>query len=649
MPTSVIVVSFNGREFLGACLSSIPFGVETVVVDNGSTDGSADEVAGLFPGLKLIRNAVNRGFAAAVNQGIAASTGSFICLLNSDARLSPDALQALSDYLQAHPEAAAASPQLIHEDGRRQHSFDNIPSLATAFLNKSLLRRLFPERYPGKAREYTQPLEVESVIGACMMIRREVVDRIGALDETFFLFLEETDWCLRAREAGFRIVFVPSAKVVHLQGKSRDKVATRARIEYTRSFFAFFRKNNPASYALLRLGFPIKNCAELILLTLGAAFSGRARRRWLETCALLGWQALGCPRSQGLAMVADTKYRDLPSGWRAREEHSAAFADEAGSAVVIKDLRHKKTVEERRGGGAFLIRTYKPSLLRGLKERVLGSKPARELKMSQEVERRGIPCAPVAAISRDSVAVLKLTGWVQLQEVLLSDSTPGVRRRLLCFEYGRFARFLHDRGIWQYDFNPSNILVEEGSSRFRVIDFEKMKVYGRLEEESRLRSIAKISRIPKLNRGDRLRFLKGYLHPWPSEGKRWKEIARLLLAFARKQAAHDAARAGRRCVEENRDFGKFEHTHSSGFYLKRRPERPLVGMTPEEVAILANLGALNGKYRIERAPHALAAWSEANEQARRGGPVPIAVVIGRGGSEGTILYPGTFTPSEKKT
>ncbi|HEV3026835.1 MAG TPA: glycosyltransferase family 2 protein, partial [Planctomycetota bacterium] len=301
---SVIIVNFNGGEFTPACLESIPAGTETIVVDNGSKDGSPEAIAEKYPSVQLLRNPANFGFARAVNQGIAVSSGRYLCLLNNDARLSPDTLSTLAAYLDAHPDVGMAAPQLLHEDGRKQHSFDNFPSLATAFLNKSLLRLFAPGKYPSKKQDITEPRDVESVIGACMMVRRDVIDRIGPLDERYFLFLEETDWCLRCRRAGYRVVFVPGSTVVHLQGKTRDQVRVRGRIEYTRSFFRYFRKNRPWSSPILRLGFPLRTLVELLFQTLGL-FLPKVRRRWVETAALLGWQLCGAPRSWGLSMGID--------------------------------------------------------------------------------------------------------------------------------------------------------------------------------------------------------------------------------------------------------------------------------------------------------------------------------------------------------
>jgi hypothetical protein len=629
---SVVVVNYDGGGFTPACLESIPADAETIVVDNGSKDGSPEAIASRFPSAVLLRNPVNRGFAAAVNQGIAVARGRHICLLNNDARLSPEALPALVAYLDAHPEAGMVAPQLLHEDGRRQHSFDNLPSLATAFLNKSLLRLLLPGRFPSKKQEVAEPLEVESVIGACMLVRRSLIDRIGTLDEGYFLFLEETDWCLRAREAGSKVVFVPAAKVVHLQGRTRDRVRVRGRIEYTRSFFTYFRKNRPASSPLLRALFPLRTLIEFVFQTL-ALFLPSVRRRWVETAAVLAWQACGCPRKWGLSTGADPKYLKLVDGSRVAEEHMEAFNEfdrKRDKARLVRDGRYKRTLVYN----GYLIKAYKQPGMKRVKALLFGSRADREFRVSLELQKRSVPAVPVAAArgggAEPWVAFRKLEGWRQLQETLLDAATPDSERRRLCFLYGRFARRLLDAGVRQYDFNPSNVLVR--GVEFRLIDFERMKLLGgRVPEDERIYLLSKMNRIEDLPRTDRLRFLRGYADSSARDRSRLHELARAVLARGERQAEGDADRAGRRCVEENRDFGRFLIGEASGHYRKRRPERE-DGLSREELQAVAE-GRLEG-FRTQEAADGLSAWREA-QRARDGAQ---ALVLRKGGPAGLLVY-----------
>jgi GT2 family glycosyltransferase/tRNA A-37 threonylcarbamoyl transferase component Bud32 len=636
---SVLIVNFNGGDVTPACLDSLPKGVETIVVDNGSKDGSADAIAAKFPGVVLIRNAANRGFAAAVNQAMEVARGRYFLLLNNDARLAADTLQVLVEWMDAHPDVGMAAPQLLHEDGRKQHSFDNIPSLATAFLNKSLLRIFFPSKYPSKRQDFTEPRDVASVIGACMMVRREAVERIGPLDEAYFLFLEETDWCLRCTRAGYRVVFLPQAKVVHLQGRARDKVRIRARIEYTRSLFTFFRRNRPLSYPLLRVLFPLKNLVEFLLQTLTILLKG-VPQRWVETAALLGWQAALCPRGWGLSKGAEVRHLRLRDGWTVAETHLDAFSDFDAAlrkARVLVDLKNKRTVEATSAGRTYRVKIYKKG--GGVRKllALLGLAPVpREPAVSVAAVRAGLPCAPVVAWGdRDfgsAIAVERIDGARDLQDVLLDPGTPRRLRRILLVRYGRFARRLQDAGLWQYDFNPTNILLD--GPRMLVIDFERARWRGRpLAEAERLRLVAKMNRVPGLSRTDRLRFLRGYLDASAADRARKGEIVAALRRYAAEKAEEDVEKAGRRCFEDNRDFGPLAVEGWEGWHRRPRPDRDDPGIAAADVVQALGGGA---GWRSEETGDVEAAWADAHRSggARR----PVAALRRPGQKAGRLIY-----------
>jgi len=297
---TIVVVSYQSREWLGPCLESIARGThlawEAIVVDNASTDGSADFLEREFPSLRIIRNSTNRGFAAAVNQGIAEARGRFLFLLNPDARLTEGALDLLVGHLESHPECAIVAPQLVGVDGAPRHSIDHEPTLWSALLNKSLFRRV---------RVCEESIEVESVLGAALLLRRDAARAIGRFDEDYFLFMEETDYCRRVRQNGWTVRFLPTVRVVHLQGKSKSHVWIRAKVEYARSQFTYFRKHRPRSYPLLRIFYPFRMAFEVLgltvwnVLTLGLA--RRSRKRLACAWIILIWQLLLCPRAFGLS------------------------------------------------------------------------------------------------------------------------------------------------------------------------------------------------------------------------------------------------------------------------------------------------------------------------------------------------------------
>jgi GT2 family glycosyltransferase len=244
---SIIIVNWNTRDYLLNCLQSLmrtegsPW--EVIVVDNGSWDGSGAEVKRLFPTVRLIENDTNLGFAKAVNQGLRFFSGRYALLLNPDTQVKDGTIEKLLFFMENYPGAGVAGVQLLNLDGTKQNSIANFPSLATELFNKRVLRWLFPERFPGKERHYAGPVEVESVIGACMLVRRKALDEVGFLDEDYFLFLEETDWCFRMERAGWKVYHVPQAEIIHFQGKSAEQDKKRSKIEYYRSRYHFFKKN----------------------------------------------------------------------------------------------------------------------------------------------------------------------------------------------------------------------------------------------------------------------------------------------------------------------------------------------------------------------------------------------------------------------
>jgi GT2 family glycosyltransferase len=203
------------------------------------------------------------------------------------------------------PGAGIAGAQLLNDDGSKQNSIDNFPSLETEVFNKSILRFFFPNKYPGKSRSYQSPIEVDSVIGACMMVREEAMEEVGIFDEDYFVFLEETDWCFRMQKKGWKVYHVPDARVIHLSGHSKRKSPWESQIEYYKSLYKFFRKNREiVPYIVLRILKPFKILINLILNVFGNLITlfqnERLRNRLFKYHKLLIWHILLCPDSMGI-------------------------------------------------------------------------------------------------------------------------------------------------------------------------------------------------------------------------------------------------------------------------------------------------------------------------------------------------------------
>ncbi len=247
---SVVIVNWNVRDLLRQCLRLILdtqcLTLETIVVDNASTDGSVEMVRAEFPGVHLITNADNRGFPAANNQGIAAAQGGYVLLLNPDTEVVGDALATMVAYAEAHPDVGIVGPQLLTPDGSVQSSRRRFPTLATAFFESTWLKPYAPrrllERYEFLDRPDDVAQDVDWLYGAALMARREAVEQVGPMDEGFFMYSEELDWCRRFREAGWRVVYLPTAQIVHHGGKSSEQVIAARHIHFQTSKVRYFRK-----------------------------------------------------------------------------------------------------------------------------------------------------------------------------------------------------------------------------------------------------------------------------------------------------------------------------------------------------------------------------------------------------------------------
>jgi hypothetical protein len=310
---SIVIVNWNGRAVLEACLASLDREVrgrrdpgrietETFVVDNASRDGSVDAVRQRFPWVELVALPENRGFAAGCNVGLRRRRGRHALLLNPDTVVARDVLESCLRWLDAHPEVGAVGPRLLNPDGSVQSSVHAYPSLLLELVPRALLEWLAPRRYPSK-RSIRGPAEVDALLGACLCVRGEVLERVGLLPEEYFLFLEETDWCFQMRRAGWRIVHLPDVSLMHVHGASSKRlVPARTRIEFHRSLYRFFRRQRgPGQAALVVALRAAKSALHLVTGAPAALLSARGRERWGEWARVLAWHLRGCPADAGLA------------------------------------------------------------------------------------------------------------------------------------------------------------------------------------------------------------------------------------------------------------------------------------------------------------------------------------------------------------
>jgi GT2 family glycosyltransferase len=246
---SVVVVTYDALPWIERSLESVR-DESVVVVDNGSTDGTVEVVRKLLPQARLIERE-NLGLAAGWNAGIAAATGRYVLLLNADAWMTEGSLARLVAFADAHPEAAVVGPRLLNTDGTLQRSVRGFPTLWRLATEYLFLRKLAPgsrllNAFYAGGFAHDEEREVEVVMGACMLVRREAAEQVGPLDEDFFLFSEETDWCYRFGEGGWKVLFFPGAECVHVGGASHGGRLFR---ENLRGHLRFFAKHRGDAYA----------------------------------------------------------------------------------------------------------------------------------------------------------------------------------------------------------------------------------------------------------------------------------------------------------------------------------------------------------------------------------------------------------------
>ena len=257
MDLSVVVVSWNTRALLSKCLTTLKseldslgpnFKSEVFLIDNNSADGSAEMAAAEHPWVNLTANKENLGFAKANNQAFRVAKGRLVLLLNPDTEVQPGAIAVLLDFIDSHPDAAIVAPQLLNSDGSVQRSCREFPTFMGMVYELIGLSKMFPDnqtfgRYKMLDFNHDTERQVDQPEGACLLVRRSVMDKVGMLDEGFFMLFEEVDWCYRIIEAGYQIWFTPRAQVIHHYGQSIKQVKVRMILSSHRGLYRFWHKH----------------------------------------------------------------------------------------------------------------------------------------------------------------------------------------------------------------------------------------------------------------------------------------------------------------------------------------------------------------------------------------------------------------------
>ena len=306
MDVSIIIVNWNTKKLLLDCIRSIHETVKNIsfeiwLVDNASSDGSVEAVKQNYSDVKIIQNKKNLGFAAANNIALERMCGQYALLLNTDTILTNGAVEDLFDFMEKNQDAGMACGQLLNQDGSKQNSIANFPGIHSLICNESLLQLLFPRKFPGKRRKYKKPVEVDSCIGACLMVRKKAMDEVGLLDKRYFFFFEETDWAYRMKQAGWKIYFVPSAGIFHIQGQTVGHNAS-SRIMFYRSRYIYFKKWHSRSYSFVRLVIFVRLLINAILSLAGVVATlcmhAGIKKKLSVYSRLILWHLVGCPEDR---------------------------------------------------------------------------------------------------------------------------------------------------------------------------------------------------------------------------------------------------------------------------------------------------------------------------------------------------------------
>jgi GT2 family glycosyltransferase len=277
---SVVVVTYNALPWVERALESVR-GHETIVVDHGSTDGTLELVRERFPEARLIEQE-NKGLGGGSNAGMRVASGDYFLLLNSDAWALEGSLERLAAFAEEHAEAAVVGPKLLNLDGTLQRSVRGFPTLWRLATEYFFLRKLAPRSralnaFYGGGFAYDEPREAEFLMGACLLVRREAADTVGLFDENFFMFSEETDWCYRFRQAGWKVLFTPNAEFVHVGGASTRQNWGPMFREQVRGHLRFLAKHRGPREA--------ERARRLLLVSLqlrGVVFPGERGRTYTE-------------------------------------------------------------------------------------------------------------------------------------------------------------------------------------------------------------------------------------------------------------------------------------------------------------------------------------------------------------------------------
>jgi heptosyltransferase-1 len=492
---------------------------EIILVDNASVDNSVSLVKNNFPEVKIIQNSDNIGFGNAANKVIHIAKGEYILFLNTDVILTQGAVSKLIDFMDIDKKAGLCSPDLLKEDGKRQETGITFPSLLTELFGRIDLR------------ETNIPYRTDAVRGACMMARTDIVKKIGGFNEKYFLFLEETDLCMRFKKEGYEIWVVPDAKVYHTGGKSAEGLEIDSRIEYWRSRYIFFRENYPVSVSIiLHIGLAVKlllNITSNLLVSCLVLFLNKKYRQKVKTyLKIFAWHILGMPGDWGIGSGNCVSADE----WIIRREFFDWWKE--NKSTLIKSGRDTKPVKENLSRKLFIYndevytKIYK-------KKHILKKPWINEWKTINRIRQLDVETVTPAAVGRGYLITKKLDVVQSLHDFFLEkkDRLKIKEKRDLIKELALFINKLHKKGVYHKDLHAGNILLKEenGEYKFYIIDLHRAKLTTWLTKKEIINNLVELHKLFSLylSSADRLRFFKYYVKGMPLEVG-FKKYAKLI-------------------------------------------------------------------------------------------------------------------------
>jgi GT2 family glycosyltransferase/tRNA A-37 threonylcarbamoyl transferase component Bud32 len=517
---SIVIVTMGVDDLLKDCIASIHAHVacryELILVNNSPYP------LGMSGGI-VIENGRNLGFARAVNRGIEAAHGERILLLNPDTRLTRDIVTPMVQFMDARPRAGICGLQLIFPDGSDQNSIDVIPNLANQLMNKALLKIFFSQAYPSKRSGFQEPVQVPTVIGACMLLRREMLAAIGLLDEGFFFYLEETDLCKRALEHGYEVWHLPTLRLIHYQGTTARKSDVRRKIEYNRSMQRFFRKHKDLPQTVLLYACSILKAGIELAVNLPLAFLPKVRVRLLRTGGVLFWHIAGMPSGCGLEDSApryEITRRDgrrwfLPAGADLPKLDPQVIMD--GFTEILNTSRTTYVKKGTLGERAIYMKRYNyKGVGDTLKNLFRKSRALKAFEASLVLEALGVDTPRVLFACEKRTCGFLLDSFFATEAIAARDLVryaheQGAKREDI-IGLAKLIRRLHEMGVMHVDMKGENLLIDE-HKRIYLIDLDRLKKCRFLG----LRKIAKnlsylyASFAPLIEMEDRKAFLAEYI------------------------------------------------------------------------------------------------------------------------------------------